>query len=49
MQGFYVALVYHSISIAYGGDEAIQEKDAWIAGWVSLVEQVLQSGTCQVS
>ncbi|KAL3145645.1 hypothetical protein ABBQ32_003186 [Trebouxia sp. C0010 RCD-2024] len=46
-QGFYVALVYHSISIAYGGDSAIQDKDAWISGWVSLLEQVLQSGSCQ--
>lgn len=49
MQGFYVTLVYHGISIAYGGDAAIQDKDAWIADWVSLVKQVLKSDACEVS
>ena len=48
MQGFYVALVYHGISIAYGGDPAIQNKEVWIADWVALVKQVLQSGACEV-
>lgn len=46
-QGFYVALVYHGISIAYGGDSAIQDKDTWIANWVSLVKHVLQSDACE--
>ena len=48
VQGFYVALVYHGISIAYGGDSAIQDKDTWIADWVSLVKQVLESDACEV-
>ena len=47
-QGFYVTLVYHGISIAYGGDSAIQDKDTWIADWVSLVKQVLKSDACEV-
>ena len=49
MQGFYVTLVYHGISIAYGGDSAIQDKDTWIADWVSLLKQVLKSDACEVS
>ena len=49
VQGFYVALVYHGISIAYGGDSAIQNKDSWIDDWVALVRQVLKSGACEVS
>ena len=49
MQGFYGALVYHGVSIAYGGDAAIADKDAWIADWVALVTQVLQSDSCKVS
>ena len=43
-----MALVYHGISIAYGGDSAIQDKDTWIANWVSLVKHVLQSDACEV-
>lgn len=49
LQGFYVSLVYHGISIAYGGDSAIQDKDTWITDWVSLVKQVLKSDACEVS
>ena len=41
--------MYHGISIAYGGDSAIQDKDAWITDWVSLVKQVLKSDACEVS
>lgn len=48
LQGFYVTLVYHGISIAYGGDSAIHDKDAWITDWVSLVKQVLKSDACEV-
>ncbi|KAL0029335.1 hypothetical protein WJX77_000152 [Trebouxia sp. C0004] len=46
-QGFYVALVYHSVSISYGGDSSIQKEASWIADWVSLVQQVLKSSACQ--
>ena len=48
LQGFYVALVYHSVSISYGGDSSIQKEASWIADWVSLVQQVLKSSACQV-
>ena len=48
LQGFYVALVYHSVSITYGGDTSIQKETSWIADWVSLVQQVQKSGACEV-
>lgn len=48
LQGFYVALVYHSVSITYGGDTSIQKEASWIANWVSLVQQVQKSGACDV-
>ncbi len=48
LQGFYVALVYHSVSITYGGDTSIQKEASWIFDWVSLVQQVQKSGACEV-
>lgn len=43
-----MALVYHSVSISYGGDSSIQKEASWIADWVSLVQQVQKSGACEV-
>lgn len=48
LQGFYVAMVYHGVSISYGGDSAIQDEASWIADWVALVNKVLKSDACQV-
>ena len=41
-------MVYHGVSIADGGDSAIQNEATWIADWVSLVQQVQESDACKV-
>ena len=49
MQGFYVSIVYHSFSIKYGGDVSVLDEAAWLARWVALMKQVLESDVCKVS
>ena len=43
-----MAMVYHGVSIADGGDSAIQNEATWIADWVSLLQEVQQSDACEV-
>lgn len=49
MQGFYVSMAYHSFSIKYGGDVSVLNEAAWLARWVALMQQVLESDVCKVS
>lgn len=49
MQGFYLSMAYHSFSIKYGGHVSVLDEAAWLAHWVALMQQVLESDVCKVS
>lgn len=49
MQGFYVSVTYHSFSIKFGGDVSVLDEAGWLAEWVALMKQILESDVCKVS